>query len=75
MCEKGSRRVTEGTLYVVQAQLVGHTSGMVLDRLEEIHSALTRLLWQHRHNPNRKQTIGEAEAAAQAMLQHVTTEL
>ncbi|KAA6420881.1 MAG: ATPase family AAA domain-containing protein [Trebouxia sp. A1-2] len=58
-----------------QAQLVGHTSGMVLDRLEEIHSALTRLVWQHRHNPNRKQTIEEAEAAAQAMLQHATTEL
>lgn len=58
-----------------QAQLVGHTSGMVLDRLEEIHSALTRLVWQHRHNSNRKQTIGEAMAAAQAMLQHATAEL
>ncbi|KAL0036308.1 hypothetical protein WJX77_001773 [Trebouxia sp. C0004] len=58
-----------------QAHLVGHTSGMVLDRLEEIHSALTRLLWQHRHNPNRKQIIVEAEAAAQAMLQHAVSEL
>ncbi len=62
-------------LYVVQAQLVGHTAGIVLDRLEEIHSALTRLVWQHRHNSNRKQTIEEAEAAAQAMLQHAISEL
>ncbi|KAL0052590.1 hypothetical protein WJX82_004414 [Trebouxia sp. C0006] len=58
-----------------QAQLVGHTSGMVLDRLEEIHSALTRLVWQHRHNSNRKQAIQEAEVAAQAMLQHATSDL
>ena len=64
-----------GTLYVVQAQLVGHTSGMVLDRLEEIHSTLSRLVWQHQHNSNRTKTIEEAEAAAQAMLQHAISEL
>lgn len=72
---KWFKRSHLGILYVVQAQLVGHTSGMVLDRLEEIHSALTRLVWQHRHNSNRKQAIQEAEVAAQAMLQHATSDL
>ena len=63
------------TLDVVQKQVVADTAGMVLDRLEEIHSALTRTLWQHRRNSNRKQVIKGAESAVQAMMQRPLEEL
>lgn len=62
-------------LHVMQTQLVADTAGMVLDRLEEVHSALTRSLWQHRRNSNRQQVMMGAGSAVQAMLQRPPAEL
>ncbi len=59
----------------MQAQLVIDTAGMVLDRLEEVHSGLTRVLWQHRRNMDRKQVIQDAATAIKAMLQRPVAQM
>lgn len=42
---------------------------MVLDRLEEVHCTVSRIVWQHRRDVNRNQVIQEAVAAIRTVLQ------
>ena len=53
----------------VQEHIVQETEGMVLDRLEELHSKLARLNWQNRLATDRLAVIQAAEDAFDAMVQ------
>lgn len=53
----------------LQAQLVYDTAGMVLDRLEEAHSSISRILWQERRNTHRSQVLTRASEAVKNVLQ------
>ena len=56
----------------LQVQLVYDTAGMVLDRLEEVLSGISRVVWQQRRNTDRSQVIARAAETVQTMLQHTT---
>ena len=53
----------------LQAQLVYDTAGMVLDRLEEVHSSISRVMWQERRNVDRRGVLTQASEAAKTVLQ------
>lgn len=59
----------------LQAQLVYDTADMVLDRLEEVQSSISRIVWQERRNVDRSQVMARAEEAVRTMLQHSTEHL
>lgn len=44
------------------------TAGMVLDRLEEVHSTISRVVWQDRRNADRGRVISKASEAVEALL-------
>lgn len=58
----------------LQAQLVYDTAGMVLDRLEEVHSSISRVIWQERRNVDRREVLIRASEAAKTVLQITQTE-
>ena len=53
----------------LQAQLVYDTAGMILDRLEEVHSSISRVMWQERRNVDRRGVLTQASEAAKTVLQ------
>lgn len=44
------------------------TAGMVLDRLEEVHSTVSRIVWQDRRNTDRGRVTSKASEAVKALL-------
>lgn len=53
---------------LVQEHIARATEKMVLDRLEELHSRLARISWQHRSVTDRLVVIQTAEAAFDSMM-------